>query len=426
MLKKLGKTVLCFKLERQVKRLRANNDFMIVAVGGSVGKTSTKLAIAKTLGASKRVIYQDGNYNDRLTVPLVLFGETQPGIFNISAWISLLRRTAKTSKQKFPYDVAVLELGTDAPGQMEQFAYLKPDLYVLSSIAPEHMEYFGSLDAVAEEELQPLKYSVHALINVDDTAAEYLAGKAFASYGFSEGAQYRVADTTQRDFLGQHVSIDLASGQMIDAEVSSLGRQGAKLVLAAAAAAHQIGVAPKDIVKGLQQITPVSGRMQILSGIKNSVLIDDTYNASPLAVKAALDVLYNANAQQKVAILGSMNEMGEGSAHMHEEIGDYCDPTRLDTVVTIGDQAALYLAHAAAQKGCKVVSFLNPYEAGDWVKDNLKEKAVVLAKGSQNGVFAEEALKTLLARKSDEKKLVRQSEYWMNIKGQQFPDSLNV
>ena len=423
MIKKLGKAVLCMKLESQVKRLRANNDFMIVAVGGSVGKTSTKLAIAKTLGASKKVIYQDGNYNDRLTVPLVLFGETEPAIFNIPAWISLLRRTAKISKQKFPYDAAVLELGTDAPGQMEQFAYLKPDLYVLSSIAPEHMEYFGSLDAVAKEELQPLSFAKHALINTDDSEAEYLAGRTFASYGFSDSADYRITNTTQRDFLGQRLTIELASGQKIEAEVAALGKQGAKLVLAAAAAAHQIGIAPKDIVKGLQQITPVPGRMQILSGIKSSVLIDDTYNASPLAVKAALDVLYNANMRQRIAILGTMNEMGEGSAHMHEEIGEYCDPTKLDVVVTIGDQAALYLAHATAQKGCKVVSFLNPYEAGEWVKDNLKDKAVVLAKGSQNGVFAEEALKALLARPADAKKLVRQSDYWMNVKKQQFPDS---
>lgn len=420
MLKKLGKSFLCRMLERQVKRLRANNDFLIVAVGGSVGKTSTKLAIAKTLGVSKKVICQDGNYNDRLTVPLVLFSETQPSIFNIPAWVSLLFRTNKISRQGFSYDVAVLELGTDGPGQMEQFAYLKPDLYVLSSIAPEHMEYFGSLDAVAKEELQPLKFAIHSLVNIDDSPVKYLSDKAYASYGFSSEADYRILDTTQRDFLGQRVTIQLASGQKIDAEVSALGKQGAKLVLAAAAAAHQIGVAPKDIVKGLQLIRPVAGRMQILSGIKNSVLIDDTYNASPLAVKAALDVLYSSNARQKIAILGTMNEMGEGSAHMHEEVGEYCDPTRLDTVVTIGNQAALYTAHAAAQKGCKVVSFLNPYEAGDWVRDNIKEKAVVLAKGSQNGVFAEEALKTLLARKSDEKKLVRQSNYWMNIKHQQF------
>lgn len=393
---------------------------MVVAVGGSVGKTSTKLAIAKTLGATKKVIYQDGNYNDRLTVPLVLFNEIEPGIFNISAWISLLRRTSRASRQKFPYDVAVLELGTDGPGQMEQFRYLKPDLYVLSSIAPEHMEYFGSLDMVAKEELQPLKYSVHALINTDDSPAEYLVDKAYASYGFADGADYRIVETVQRDLLGQRLTIQLASGERIEAEVSALGRQGAKLVLAAAAASHQIGVSPKDIIKGLRRITPVPGRMQILSGVNKSILIDDTYNASPLAVKAALDVLYSSNARQKIAVLGTMNEMGEGSAHMHEEIGEYCDPTQLDTVVTIGNQAALYTAHAAIQKGCKVVSFLNPYEAGDWVKENLQEKAVVLVKGSQNGVFAEEALKTLLARKADEKKLVRQSAYWMNVKSQQF------
>ncbi len=425
MIKKIGKAILCTKLESQVKRVRANNDLKIVAVGGSVGKTSTKLAIAKTLSASKKVVYQDGNYNDRLTVPLVLFGETEPGIFNIPAWISLLRRTAKASKQKFPYDIAVLEIGTDFPGQMEKFAYLKPDLYVLSSIAEEHMEYFGSLDAVAEEELQPLKFSNSTLINTDDTPAEYLAGKTFTSYGFSSGADYQVTTAEPRGFIGQRLKISLASGGNIEVEVSALGKQGAKLVLAAAGAAHQLGLSEKEIVKGLQQITPVSGRMQILSGINNSTLIDDTYNSSPLAVKAALDVLYAADTMQRIAILGTMNEMGAGSAQMHEEIGEYCDPTKLDTVVTIGDQAAQYLAHAALGKGCKVVSFLNPYEAGDWVKDNLQQNAVVLAKGSQNGVFAEEALKTLLAKDSDQKKLVRQSDYWMSVKAKQFTPTSN-
>ena len=84
--KKIGKALLCKFLEAQVKQLRQRNDFKLIAVAGSVGKTSTKLAIAKTLATGQRVRYQNGNYNDRLTVPLVLFGELEPGIYNVPAW----------------------------------------------------------------------------------------------------------------------------------------------------------------------------------------------------------------------------------------------------------------------------------------------------------------------------------------------------
>ena len=420
MIKRIGKAFLCNILERQAIHLRQNNDFTIVAVGGSVGKTSTKLAIAKTLSAGKRVIYQDGNYNDRITVPLVLFGEIEPAIFNVFAWISLLFRTRKKAREKFSYDIAVLEIGTDAPGQMEKFTYLKPELYVLSAIAPEHMEYFGHVDAVAQEELKPVQFSEKCLINIDDTPLKYLPQSPFNSYGFDTYADNKIVKNEQLGLMGQRLEMKLASGQDITVEVSALGKQGAKLVLAAAAAADQLGLSKQQIIKGLQGITPVSGRMQILSGVSGTTLIDDTYNSSPIATKAALDVLYQTNSEQRIAILGSMNEMGEGSQEMHSEVGAYCNPGKLQMVVTIGAQAKDYLAPAAKEAGCKVVSFTSPYKAGEYVKQHLQKGAIVLAKGSQNGVFAEEALKQLLANQADQSKLVRQSKHWLEVKKKQF------
>jgi UDP-N-acetylmuramoyl-tripeptide--D-alanyl-D-alanine ligase len=419
MIKRLGKAFLCRVLERQVCELRDKNDFKIIAVGGSVGKTSTKLAIAKTLAASKRTIYQDGNYNDRLTVPLVLFGEVEPSIFNVFAWMALLGRTRNKTISSYPYDIAVLEIGTDAPGQMEQFSYLKPDLYVLSSIAPEHMVYFDGLDAVAEEELQPVKFSKQILINIDDTPLKYLPAEAFTSYGFDTNAEYKITDSKPLGLMGQDLTVSLA-GEALKVKVSALGKQGGKLILAAAASAHKMGVSTTDIAAGLQKITPVAGRMQVLAGTGGSSLIDDTYNSSPVAVKAALDVLYGAEAAQKIAILGSMNEMGDDSAGMHAEIGTYCDPDELQLVVTVGKEAQQYLAPAAEKAGCTIKSFASPYEAGEFVKSKLQKGAVVLAKGSQNGVFAEEALKTLLANQADQSKLVRQSPRWLDVKRRQF------
>src|SRR5215207_2514342 len=99
--KKLGKTILCVLLEAQVKRLRRDNKFKIIAVAGSAGKTSTKLAISNTLGKHYRIISQNGNYNDRLTVPLVLFGQKQPGIFNLFAWVKILSGNQRLLKKPF-------------------------------------------------------------------------------------------------------------------------------------------------------------------------------------------------------------------------------------------------------------------------------------------------------------------------------------
>jgi UDP-N-acetylmuramoyl-tripeptide--D-alanyl-D-alanine ligase len=160
--------------------------------------------------------------------------------------------------------------------------------------------------------------------------------------------------------------------------------------------------------------------MAKLQGIKNSIIIDDTYNASPYAVKIALDTLYSFETPQRIAILGMMNELGTTSAEEHKKVGKYCNPKLLDLVVTVGKDANNFLAPAARENGCEVYEAKNSVDAGLFVKDKVKEGAVILVKGSQNGVFAEEALKPLLASKSDISKLVRQDKYWMDKKNLTF------
>lgn len=419
-LKKLGKAFLCRRLEQQVQQLRAKNNFQVIAVAGSVGKTSTKLAIAKTLAVNKKVRYQEGNYNDRLTVPLVFFGHEQPGIYNLVAWRKLLKLNKRQLQKKYPYDVVIVELGTDAPGQLKEFSYLQPDLLVLTAIADEHMSQFKRLEAVAQEELTPISFSNQLLLNVDDIPAEYLPQASYVSYGLL-GGDYTVTDRQAVALQGQKITFRLPGGQEFAQEVAVLGDQGAKIALAAVAVQAMQGLSPAKIKQGLKAIAHVPGRMQILAGKRGSLIIDDTYNASPVAVEAALDVLYKAEATQRIAILGSMNELGADSPTMHSEIGGYCNPKKLDLVVTIGQEAADHLAPVAENQGCEVKTFMNPYEAGEYVASQLKTGAVVLAKGSQNGVFAEEAVKQLLANRSQERKLVRQSTSWMLKKAVQFP-----
>lgn len=419
--KKAARGVVCAILEWQVRRLRSRHKFKVVAVVGSLGKTSTKLAIADLLAHSGlRVRHQTGNYNDRVTVPLVFFGLNEPSLYNVFAWLRVFGATQADIALPYPYDVVVVELGTDAPGAIADFAYTKPDLTVVTAVAAEHMEFFGTLDAVAAEELAVFEYSKQVLVNGDDIAGEYLAGRDFADYSVgSEQAAY-YATAKPKDLRGQTLEARLPKGAL-RADIRYLGVQGAKISLAAAAAADMLGVTRATIAKNLPQLAPFSGRMQMLDGVKKSTLIDDTYNASPVSMRAALDVLYGAKTKQRIAILGSMNEMGDYSKEAHQEVGEYCDPKKLDVVVTVGHDAKRWLASAARERGCTVHSFLSPYEAGEYVSGKLQTGGVVLAKGSQNGVFTEEALKLLLADPSDAAKLVRQSPYWITRKEQQFP-----
>ncbi|HSX06671.1 MAG TPA: UDP-N-acetylmuramoyl-tripeptide--D-alanyl-D-alanine ligase [Candidatus Saccharimonadia bacterium] len=419
--KKAARSLVCNVLEWQVRQLRARHHFKVVAVAGSVGKTTTKLAIADLLaGSGLRVRSQSGNYNDRVTVPLVFFGLKEPSLYNVFAWLKVLGTTQSEIAMPYPYDVVVVELGTDGPGQLEQFAYLKPNVAVVTAVAPEHMEYFGTLDAVAAEELQVFAFSKQVLVSADDIAGEYLAGREFADYSLTSTQSRYGAKIAHKNLEGQMLDIRLPKG-VFSAQIQHIGEPGAKAALAAIGVAEMLEIPAAAIQKGLGALKPFAGRMQLLKGIKDSKLIDDTYNASPISTCAALDVLYAARTKQRIAILGSMNELGEYAKAAHEEVGAYCEPKKLAVVVTIGQDAKKWLAPVARARGCTVHSFMSPYDAGAYVSRKLEKGAVILAKGSQNGVFAEEALKLLLADPEDGAKLVRQSDYWVKIKNQQFP-----
>lgn len=419
--KKILRWLICIIIERQVKRLRRKHDFVIVAVAGSVGKTSTKAAIADMLkSAGKRVQVQEGNYNDRVTVPLVLFGLQLKGLFNPGWWSKTIMHMRRVVRAKeYPYDVVVLELGTDGPGQLRHFDYLRPELGVLTAVASEHMEYFKTLDAVADEELTLLSYCDKTLVNKDDVDAKYLVGYTYKDYSASGAADFHITKRTSESLHGQTVSISLGKHKVTSA-INYLGKQGATIALAAAATGDMLGLPKEQIHNGLEDLKPFSGRMQVLSGVKNATIIDDTYNASPLAVKAALDVLYAHHAPQRIAVLGDMNELGDMSSEAHIDIGKYCNPNKLELVVTIGPESKHYIAPQAEKNGCNVASFDSPYKAGAYVKEQLQEGAIVLVKGSQNHVFAEESIKELLKDPDDASKLVRQSKAWIHIKEKQF------
>lgn len=422
-MKKTLKKIVVSILARQVKKLRKKQQFKVVGVVGSIGKTSTKLAIAQTLGKSLRVRYQNGNYNDIVSVPLIFFGHEMPSLMNPLAWIKIFINNAAQLRKAYPYDVVVVELGTNGPGDIAAFSqYMQLDIAVITAITPEHMEYFADLQAVAQEEFAVTAYSRQVIFNADLIPAEYrgMLPESTLSYGLKDtDANFHLANIFH-SANGLEGDIKHADGIYLHVAQEVVSETQLYSMMAAVVVAKELGLKTSQISQGLGAITPVSGRLRRLRGINGSLIIDDTYNSSPEAVKAGLTMLYGLEAPQRIVLLGNMNELGQMSASAHKEIGELCDPAKLALVVTIGPDANAHLAPAAENKGCMVKRFDDPYAAGEYLQSKIEQNAVIFAKGSQNGVFAEEAVKKLLADPEDAAKLVRQSDYWMKRKAQSF------
>lgn len=413
------------RLERLAKKYLLTHQPKLVVVTGSVGKTGTKVAIASVLAEAYRVRLHEGNHNTHMSVPLALMGIKYPeNVHSYAEWRAVFKAAKLRIKGPRDTDVIVQELGTDHPGDIIRFSrYLRPDIAVVTAVSDEHMEFFGSLEAVAAEELAVAGFSGLTVVNRDDISsdfAKYANTQSITTYGLGEGAEYQLEVVPANPLEGRTAHLHSPEWEDIPLNTQLIGDHSLKAVAAAAAVGAKLGLTSEQVAIGVSKLKPTPGRMQVLRGLKETVLIDDTYNASPLAVEAALKTLYDVPAKQKIAILGSMNELGSLSAQLHERAGSLCDPSQLEWVVTIGEEAEKYLAPAAKKRGCQVRSFRSPYDAGGFVNGVMQEGAVVLAKGSQNGVFAEEALKVLLHATEEEKTLVRQTPEWLAKKQAQF------
>jgi UDP-N-acetylmuramyl pentapeptide synthase len=391
--------------ERQVRRVIARHHLKVVAVAGSVGKTSTKMAIAAVLSRRYRTLVHEGNYNSEIGLPLSVFEQSVPGLLvNPLAWAWLWLQS-ELKVRRYPYEVLVLELGTDHPGEIARYLrYLAPDVGVVTAVTPEHMEYFpGGIDDVAQEELHLATRSKTMVINADDTPARFI-----------------------KKYVGSHKHL-LLYGRHTESKLPPTPHLLGHMRLAALAAelvGREMGVADVEIAKAVARLRPVAGRMNPLPGLHGSIIIDDTYNSSPEAVVAALETLMHYPAKgRRLALLGSMNELGEEGPHYHRAVGSAA--AGVDLLVTLGDLANDYLGPAAIKSGLDP-SFVkpadSPYAAADYLKVVLRPGDVLLVKGSQNRVFAEEAVKHLLADPTDRSKLVRQSPAWSKLKQLQFPD----
>jgi len=416
------------KLEKYVRKyFETHPDIKLITVAGSVGKTSTKLAIATLLSQKYRVRLHEGNHNTHLSAPLAILGINFPGNpRNFWQWhkvFSAARKRIKSPSSQEP-QIIIQELGTDHPGDIERFSkYLASNIAVITSVSPEHMEFFGSIDAVAQEELGTASFAEIAILNQDDISPDffkYVRNSNVSTYSSIGGANYNFIANSFSLIDGFGGKIQAPEYGEINVRVKVFGEHSLRPIIGAVAVSAKLGLSSQEIIGGLVSLKPIPGRMNFMRGVKESVLIDDTYNSSPAALEAAIQTLYALSAPSKIAIIGSMNELGESSAFEHQKIGEMLDGISLSWVITVGEQANRFLAPAARLRGCQVYEAKNAIDAGTFAHKIMERGSLVLLKGSQGEVYLEEATKILLLNKEDENLLVRQDEKWKKTKDEFF------
>lgn len=412
------------------RRVLARYQPKIVAVAGSVGKTSTTRAVAAVLARSFATRGSAKNHNNEIGVPLTILGEAKSGGRSPVAWAGILMRglgLAYGMKRDYP-QVLVLEMATDHPGDLAYLTRLAPpDVSVLTAVSEEHTEFLGDLDGVAREEgtvVAALPSTGIAVLSADDVRVAALArGREDHTilYGFAPSARVRAEQVGAEIAMGTvFTRFTLAiDGRTFPVNLpGALGDGHVAAALAAASVAIALGVEPDLIPFGLAQYQPPPGRLRVLAGIGGTTIVDDTYNSSPRAVALALATLQSlqpGSGGRRIAVLGDMLELGALSDDAHRQVGTLAAAANVDELVCVGPKSWLtcQAARAAGMLEERARHFASGGEATPYLKARLHAGDLVLVKASQ-GIRLERIVKELLAEpgRADEW-LVRQSKEWL-------------
>lgn len=396
-------------------------DVKLVAVTGSAGKTSAKLAIATVLAQQYSIQLREEEPKTKSDVFLQIMGVRPPTTGRFRKWRTI-RAVKKRVKAEVPEVQAIVqEFNPRELGYNSWFRdYLLPDITVVTSVTNGRMQIEHPLEEVANEMITLANNSKTAMINRDDIEgrfAGFLTNPNINTYGTNSVAEYHFSEhefTIEGGHSGAIISPE--NNQGLPVNVHLVGEHNVRPAIVAAAVAYKLGVNEEAIVKGVDSLRPLPGRMNILRGADGSWLIDDSYSSTPLTALSALQSLYSMEVPQRIAVLGNMNGLKGIFEQAHTDLGNSCMPDLLDWVVTVGERANKYLAPAARQRGCQVKECVDAIEAGAFVREKLKADGVALFKGSSGGVWLEESVKVNLHSTSDESQLIRQDAYWLERK----------
>ncbi len=398
----------------------------IVMVTGSVGKTSTKDAVAAALKERYYLRASEKSYNSEFGVPFTIIGVENPWI-NVGNWLGVFEEALALIFFKSHYPkLLVLEVGADRPGDLARILKIAtPDAVIVTRLpeVPVHVEAYASPGDVRKEEFAPayaLPPEAPLIVSADDSFAEALAKPLPATvttYGTSPKADIRFEEVQvymeEGRPAGMQAQIFVGNDKHMLIVRGVLGRQQLYAPAAALALALSLGMSAKDALKGLASYVPPSGRARILGGKKGVILIDDSYNASPAATEEILRSLaLVCDTPRCVAVLGDMLELGRYSMDEHERIGKIAAETA-DVIVGVGFRARS-LAEAARGAGKteeSVFHFDDSHAAAAALPDIIEPGDIVLIKGSQS-VRTERITEALLHDEKDVEHLVRQDLEW--------------
>ncbi len=409
----------------------------IVAVTGSVGKTSTKDAIYTVLSKFYFIRKSSKSFNSEIGVPLTILGcanawsSPSKWLKNIFEGLALI-----ILPNKYP-EWLVLEVGVDKPGDMDFItSWLKSDVVVVTRLSkiPVHVEFFPSVQSVFEEKgklVKAVKPNGVVILNADDE--DVLAYKnitsantiLFSTQGHADlvASEYSViyegevatsSSTNNERPTGIRFRLD-HSGQSLHINIkNSLGYQHIQTCLAALSVGLSQNLDLNKLVEALSQYDTPPGRMKLIDGLKHTTIIDDTYNSSPIALSLALETLGFVQGKRKIAVLGDMLELGKYSTEEHKKAGARV-AEHADLLVTVGIRAR-FIAEGALEAGMKekkIVRFEDSIKAGDYLSKIIKRGDIILVKGSQS-MRMERAVKMMMAEPNKAHEfLVRQEEDWL-------------
>jgi UDP-N-acetylmuramoyl-tripeptide--D-alanyl-D-alanine ligase len=352
-------------LQRFAATYRSLLPVRTIGVTGSSGKTSTKELIAAVLRTRFRTKATEGNLNNHIGVPLTLIGLDEADEF------------------------AVIEMGMNHPGEIAPLAAMAvPFIGVISSIGPAHIEFFATQSAIAEEKaalLAALPSHGVAVLNSDDEWSRRVAERTGARVvwvGSSADSAFRADDLRITD---AGLTFNLRHGdESAPVRLPFHNRVMASNALLAAAVGVECGLTLGEIARGLEVAELPGARMQVVR-TRGASIINDAYNANPASMRAALLALREfPGAARRIAVLGSMGELGQHAAELHRGIGEFAAQQELALLIAVGPHADACRdgALAAGMNPDDVVRAYDAKEAGALLADRLREGDAVLVKGS--------------------------------------------
>jgi len=403
----------------------------IIAITGSVGKTSTKDAVYAVLSKIAHIRKSEKSFNSEIGLPLTILG-CPNGWNNPVIWLANVFKGLWLFlwPHKYP-EWLVLEVGVGKQGDMKKTAsWLKTDAVIITAIGetPVHIEFFDSRKHLIEEKSQlikTLKQDGLLVLNTDDKAVLEMKAKSkhrSITFGFNEGAD--VLGSGDAIFYGDNgepegiiFRADEGGNSLPVVIEGVFGRNHVYASLAALALSSGLKLNMVTAINSLKNYDVPPGRMRLLKGIKDSLIIDDTYNSSPLACESALKTLGEIKCKdkegKKIAVLGDMLELGRHTTEAHKNIGKIAKENA-DILIVVGPRAkAIKEGTIEAGMGLEsIFEFLNSYEAGDFIKTFLQKNDIVLIKGSQGMRMECVVEKILLDQENKKKLLVRQDDEW--------------